>query len=303
MTTTAPRAHTDDGPGALARLGEWLDRPAPAERLAALRIATGGFSLVYFLVVNGEFRRLANLPSADFEPVGVAHLLSTPLGGSALLVVYLATLVLGVAFVLGAGFRVTGPAYALGVLFLASYHSSFGQMLHFEHVFTLHLLVLAVSPAADAWAWPGRRPPGPPATRYGWPIRLLAIITVTTYALAGLAKLRYGGAGWLDGETLRNHIAWSTTRLDLLGAARPPLARALLDAGWLLTPLAIGSVLIELAAPLALASRRFRTGWAVAIIVMHTAIAATMLVWFPYQGLGFALLPLFAAERPFLRRG
>ena len=49
-------------------------------------------------------------------------------------------------------------------------------------------------------------------------------MTVVTYVLAGLAKLRIGGVDWLVGDTLRNHVAYSAVRLEVLGARPSPLA-------------------------------------------------------------------------------
>ena len=105
------------------------------------------------------------------------------------------------------------------------------------------------------------------------------------------------GIDWLDGSTLRNHIAYSAIRVDLLGGFKPPLASFVLRQEWLLAPLAIIAVVVELAAPAALVGRRLRNVWVVAALAFHLGTAATMMVFFPYQGLGFALLPLFRAER------
>ena len=52
----------------------------------------------------------------------------------------------------------------------------------------------------------------------------MAITTVITYFIAGIAKLRIGGADWLDGSTLTNHIGYSATRMEVLGGFKPPLA-------------------------------------------------------------------------------
>ena len=42
-----------------------------------------------------------------------------------------------------------------------------------------------------------------------WPVRVAAVVTVLTYVLAGIAKLRIGGVAWMTGDTLRNHVAFS----------------------------------------------------------------------------------------------
>ena len=184
------------------RFDDWLLGPAPPERLGALRIATGAFVVVYVVANVGEFARLAGRPSAPFEPVGVATMLSGPLAAGALWLLFAALIVTGLAFVAGVWFRVVGVVFAALVLFWSSYHSSWGQMLHFEHLFTLHVMVLAFSPAAAAWSVDSRRNEQAPerlATRYGWPIRIMAIIPALTYAIAAITKLRRSGLSWLDG--------------------------------------------------------------------------------------------------------
>lgn len=283
----------------LARADGWLLAPAPAERLAVLRLAVGGYSLIYIVANIGEFSRLAGRPAAEFEPIGLAGLLGGPVAPAVLWLLFAALIVSGACFTAGLRFRVFGPTFAACMLAWATYHSSWGQMLHFEHVVTLHLLVLGFSPAAQVLSVDGHKRTTEPApsTSFGWPVRLLAIITVVTYALAGVAKLRVGGAAWLDGSTLANHIAYSATRLDLLGEPRPPLSSFVVGQEWLLQPMAVLGLGVELLAPLALISRRFRQIWLPMIVLFHLGTLTTMFVFFPYNGLGIALLPLVKAER------
>ena len=284
----------------LRRADRWLLCAAPRERLALLRIAVGGYELANVLVSAGEFARLANRPARQFEPVGLAGLLDGPVSPIALWSLFVVSVIVGAAFVSGAWFRLSGPVFALASLAWATYHASWGQMLHFEHLVTLHLLLLGFSPAADAFSIDARRafrPDRTPAVRYGWPIRLLAIVTVTTYALAGVAKLRASGWTWVEGTTLANHIGYSATRLDLLGEPRPPLASFVVRQDWLLQPMALGGLAIELLAPLALLGGWFRRLWVPSVLLFHLGTLMTMFVFFSYNGLGFAILPLYQLEK------
>lgn len=284
---------------ALRRLDAWLLAAAPAERLAAFRVLTGGFAVVYVAVRAPALWALTRRPPSRFEGVGVLALLDDPPGRGLVAVVLAATVVSGLAFVAGIAYRVAAPLFASLLLLVTTYHSSFGQLLHFENLFVLHVIVLAASPAADAWSIRVRETPAPPASmRYGWPLRLAAIVTVATYVVAGIAKLRITGVDWVVGDTLRNHIAYSNARAELLGGIRPPLARPAVDWTGLLPWLAGASLAIELGAPLALAGRPLRWVWATGVVVMHLGIAALLAVFFPYHALGFALVPLFAIERP-----
>jgi Vitamin K-dependent gamma-carboxylase len=162
----------------------------------------------------------------------------------------------------------------------------------------LHIIIVGFSQAADAYA-PRHR--GRIAIsddgRFAWPMRLAAAITVCTYALAGIAKLRGGGIAWINGESLRNHVAYSAARLRVLGETPSPLAAPLMKQLWLLTPLALATLVIELGAPVVLFFARLRWLWVAAVVAMHAAIAATMFVVFPYPLTLIAFAPLFDLEQ------
>jgi hypothetical protein len=164
------------------------------------------------------------------------------------------------------------------------------------------LVVGLAAGGADALSWDaqrrraGRAPP-PLGAEYGWPVRLAALVTVATYVLAGLAKLRLGGIGWMLGDTLRHHVAYSAVRLDLLGGAPSPLGRALVGQAWAFPPLATATVLIELAAPVALLGGRPRNVWVAAAWLLHAGVAALMFVVFPYPLFLVAFAPFFRLER------
>lgn len=284
----------------ITRIDGWLFSAAPAERLGALRVLTCGFVVVYLIATVGEFDRLGSRDRSEFEPIGVISMFDAPFASSIIWLIFATAIVSGITATIGAWFRLSGPLFAGVTLLWVSYHSSFGQLLHFEHLFTIHLLILAVFPASDAWSFDARRSKGAvpgPSARYGWPISLMALATAITYVIAGIAKLRIGGLAWLDGSTLQNHIAFAATRANLLGSIEPPFAQFFIDQSWLLAPAAIGTVVIELAAPVALFGRLPKRFWVASAIILHTLTAATMLVWFPYQSLGFAFLAYFEPEK------
>lgn len=279
-----------------------VDAVAPPERLAAFRILVGVFATLYVLTRVRVYLGLGGRPEGAFEGVGVLGPLSGPLPHGLVVAVVLATVATGVASTLGTCFRATAPIFAVGLLVLGTYRSSFGQLLHFENLFVLHAMVLAASPAADAWAVRplsrARRSPDrtQASTSYGFPLALASMITVLTYVIAGIAKLHNGGVEWVVGDTLRNHVAYSAARLDLIGGAPAPLAAIVVDHAWVLGLLAAATVLIELGAPLALLGRRWRWTWSGLAWSMHVGILATMVIAFPYPLFGVAFAPLFRLE-------
>jgi hypothetical protein len=284
----------------LRRAEAWLFAPAPAERLAVLRLLAGSFAVAYLLVRLPAFLALADAPTRSFQPVGLLSPLAGPWSATTVRVLVLCTIALGVAFTAGLWFRVVGPVFGIGLLLLCTYRSSWGQLLHFENLMVLQVLVVGFAPSADVLAVGAARSrdvrPGADAA-YGGPVRLAALVTVLTYVLAGVAKLRLGGLEWMVGDTLRNHVAYSAARLDLLGGRPSPLGRYLVARAWLFPPLAVATVLVELAAPVALLGGRLRNAWVVAAWLLHAGVAALMFVVFPYPLFLVAFAPFFRLER------
>ncbi len=288
----------------------WLLTPMPATRLAALRILVGGYAVTFLLARAASFWQGAELPARQFEPVGPLVFLGEPVPVGVAHVAFVVTVGLGVVFVLGWRHRVSGPAFALAFLVVATYRVSFGHVIHTEHLPALHLLVLGFTPAADAWSLDARRrdqraptapTPSSPDERYGWPIQIMVLTLVITYVLAGWAKVRHGGADWLVGDVLRNQVAYDNLRKELLGSPHSPIGGWLVQYGWAFPPLALATVLIELGAPVVLVTGRHawtaRVVWALGAWAFHLGIVVLMAISFPYPLSFIAYAPLFAPER------
>jgi hypothetical protein len=270
-----------------------------------LRVLTSLFATGYLVVLSPALWGLADAPTSRFEPVGVLAWLDSPFPSAAWAGVVLGAVVVGVASTAGIWFRLSGPGFAALLLVVTTYRSSWGQLLWFEALVVLHIAIVGLAPSADAVSVDAHRraPPFPDGAAYGFPVRLAALVTVATYVLAGIAKLRIGGVDWLAGDTLRNHIAYSAIRLDVLGGTPSPLARPFMEQAALLAPMAVATVVVELTAPVALLGGWIRTAWVVAAWTMHAAIAALMFVVFPYPLMLVAFAPLFPLERLLRRRG
>jgi hypothetical protein len=301
--TAAPGRAANGG-----RFDRWLFAPAPPTRLAALRILVGGYAVVFLIVRWPLFWSAAALPARQFDPVGPLAWMSSPVDPAFARLAIVATIVLGIAFVSGVAWRVTGPAFAFGFFITAAYRLSWGHVIHSEHLVALHLLVVACSPAADAWRL--RRRGGETTrthrgadARYGWPIRVMAVILVVTYMLAGWMKLRNGGSDWTGGEVLRNQIAYDNLRKELLGSPHSPIGGWLVQFTWVFTPIAWATVAIELGAFVALGGRSLRRFWALAAWSFHVGIVAVMAISFPYQLSGVAYACLLHPEHMFVLVG
>jgi len=278
-----------------------VDAVAPPERLAMFRILIGTFALVYLLIRLPVFLQIGDRRTG-FDGVGLAGLLDGPVSSAVVVGTVAVTALAGIGFILGWRFRVVGPLFALGMLALGSYRGSWGQLLHFENLMVLYLLIVALAPAADTWSLDARRRADDrrhagASTVYGWPIALASLVLVITYVIAGIAKLRYGGLDWVFGDTLRNHVAYAAARLDLLGGTPSPFAGLGVRVERMWPFAAAATIAIELAAPIALLGGRIRTVWVIAAWLMHVGVLVFMLIGFPMPLFLVAFAPLFRIER------
>jgi hypothetical protein len=274
--------------------------PAPARRLATLRILVGTFATVFLVIRAGYLFDISALPAARFEPVGVLGWLGEPLPVWLVKGALVAAVGCGVMSTVGWCYRVTGPLFAIGFLVLTTYDNSWQHVAHTENLAALHLLVLGFAPAADALSVDLRRAvrvADAPHARYGWPVRLVSLITVSTYVIAGIAKQRNGGLHWITGDVLRNQVANDNLRKIVLGDSYSPIGARLVGHAWVFPPMALGTMVIELGAPLALLRGRIRTCMVGAMWFFHVAILGIMAILFIYPLTVIAYASLLRPER------
>jgi hypothetical protein len=284
----------------VSRLGPMT--PAPAVRLAAFRILTGGFAVGYLLVRLPYLLDVIRLDPSHWDPPGVLAGLDGAPGQGLAQVVLALTIVTGVAYTAGWRYRASGPAFAVLLLATLTYRNSWGHLFHSDDLLALHVLVVGLAPAADRWSLDARRAGAAarpdPDVRYGWPLRLAALVTALTYVVTGVAKLRYAGGGWLGGDTLLHQVAFDNARKKVLGAPYSPLASTFAGHPGLFRPMGPLTLAVELGAPIALLGRRWAAGWTTAAWVLHVGILALMAIGFPYPLSLVAFAPYFRCERP-----
>ncbi len=278
----------------------------PASRLALLRIAVSGYALWYLGTRTPMLLEVvADTDSVLFAPIGSMAFLDAPLSPLAFQLLLASTLAFGAAFLVGFRFRLTGPAFAVLLLATLSYRNSWSMIYHSHNIVVLHVFALAFAPAADAlsldaWRRRGGRPAGEVLRGwpYAWPVLLICVLTLTTYWLAGMAKvLGELGFAWGGGEVLRSQIAVDAIRKEVFLKSVPPFAALLYDQLWLFTILGVVSLVVELLAPLALLERRLARLWAVQAFAMHWGIYFLMGIVFRYQLAGLIFLSFFDVER------
>src|SRR5262245_31829077 len=173
----------------------WFES-APATRLAILRILVGVFSICYLIPELPDFVKVAQTDPRLFKPVGVV--LHDPISVELFQWVLRGTLLAAFCSTLGLWHRITGPIYAGLALWLFTYRNSWSMIYHSDNLVVLHLIVLGFTRSADALSldalFRGRRHADAGATvpsgwQYGWPVKLICAVTVSTYFVTAVAKL------------------------------------------------------------------------------------------------------------------
>lgn len=274
----------------------WWYRAMPAQRIAVLRCLVGGYALIYLVARLPHLTGVTRFDHGQFRPVGPVSLLGDPLPHVAVWLVALTAVLFGCAFVLGWRFRTTGPIFGVLLLWVISYRNSWGMVFHTENLLVVHVLVLGLASSADAYALDSPPRASPVDGRYGWPVRLLCAVTVATYVLAGIAKLKAGGLEWVTSDTLRNFVAYDNLRKAELGASYSTLGAFAVRYDWLFPPLAGLSLLVELGAPVALLGRRIGMAWCALAWSFHLGVLVMMAILFHYPLLGVAYASFFPVE-------
>ena len=297
------------------RLEQLFLPSAPATRLAVVRVLTGAFALWYIHVTNGWIAIFDDSPRSVFAPIGVTSHLSDPLSGTTLVLLSQATLLSGILFTLGLLWRISGPAFAGLLLYTMTYRNSWSMVFHHENMLVIHVLILSLAPAAGALAldpwlsrkWPvlrrlGFAPPGPAGERWieGWVLKMMQIGATVPYVVAAVAKVRSkSGWAWALGDNLHDQVMMNAIYYELLRGMAPPITFEVNHWTWIWTVLAIGTLILEFGAPLALLGGRWALTVVLGLFSLHWGILWIMGIPFSYQLCGIA----FACFVPWERAG
>ena len=268
----------------------WLLAPAPLARVAVLRVVVYLFVPVDVLLTTTWVRAHAQVPAELYVPLRIGRLLPLPTPGpwvevfQVLLVA--AALVAAGSAVRGALPRLTGWLVALMYLEWMVVAMSYGKVDHDRFAFLVMLFVL---PSVGRAGLRSRER----TEAAGWALTVVALAVVATYALAAVAKIRFGGWDWVDGATLTRAVLRRST----------PLSEPLLDVPWVLHVSQYGILVMELAvAPLLLVRWRDpRIGWALVLVFLGFHVMTFAMITIIFLPHCIALLALLPLERLTLR--
>src|SRR6266404_2476111 len=287
----------------------WFEAAPPA-RLAVLRILVGLFALWYTGTGQDDLVKVVRTDPKLFAPIGIVF--GEPPGLELFQWIHRGVIVGALCFTLGLWYRLSAPIFALLLFWLLCFRYSWSMIYHSDNLFVLHVFVLAVTRASDAYSLDAllrRRRQAhqavarEPRWQYGWPIKLMCAMTGATYFVTAVAKLSGPlGLSWMSGQALRSQMAVDALRKELLGEPSNPVAYALYDWLPLFTLLGAGSLALEFFAPLALLHRRAGWFWAINTFLMHWGILLVMGISFRYQLSGVLFAAFFPIERVWLRQ-
>ncbi|MBO0828567.1 MAG: hypothetical protein J2P24_12370 [Streptosporangiales bacterium] len=252
---------------AVACLAGWWCRPAPASRIAWLRVLTYAFLWLDVFDFTGDVIAHGYGAAELYRPVLLARLLHVP-APNPVTVQVLRVAILAGAVVAAAGWRprLSGTVVALAYTWWQLVNMSYGKVDHD------HLAILAA-----VWVLPTA---GVASSRddsrgeaAGFALRCVQVAVTGTYFLSALAKLRMGGPDWPTGAT----FAWSIVRRGSW------LAHPLLDVPHLLVAAQFGLLTAELLSPLLLV---LRGRWRLALVLFWASFHLVT-----YLGIGIHFLP------------
>jgi hypothetical protein len=262
---------------AWTQLDRWIPSSGP-RTLGAIRIIVAAQAL--WMLLSRDPAGISALPAAVWDLVGEEERLRyllLPHQPAIETAIWLTAVASISCVLLGVRTRIFALVAALALYHLAplqaltSVSGPWGKGLT---VATLALPILACSPADDRWALlPSGEGPSRDPAAYGWPVMLVRLVFAQIYFFTALARILGAGLDWVSVETVRTHLL-------LFGVMYPHLATPL--NAWLVAHplvcafLAGGILAFELAFVLAVFYRRVRLPFALAGIVFHAGLGATL---------------------------
>jgi hypothetical protein len=194
----------------------------PVLHLAICRIVAVAAQLIWFFPDLEEHQNLLVKSSEFIEPQLLIRAISavapreaffTP---GAFAVLYWATMLAGVAALVGFFTRISLFAFALGTWIFVAHLFSYGDRHHTEALFCIFLMLLALAPSGerlsvDALIRRRRGHASDASDASGmsdmaiWPLKVVHVLLAMTYFSAGMSKLIHSGTRWLNGYTLQGH--------------------------------------------------------------------------------------------------
>ncbi len=247
-------------------------------------------SIIFLLYAGQAFPNFGAVPPEFWEPIALFKYLPIPvLDGPVLKIVWYAFLV-GLLF--SAIGLFTRPALLVTLVsgaYVLGFSNSVVTAQHFESLMLLAIAALAFSHCGDAYSVDSLlfRNRGDLISKrqylgeYRWPIRTIWVLFTLAMCAAGISKLRTSGLGWISEEYLSSLIVTYSFIGNRGTPLSPELSLWVANKPALMYFMAIGTLLLETFAPLALFFKRIRWVIVLGLLAMQSGIWAFMGIPFP----------------------
>ncbi|GAB3978830.1 HTTM domain-containing protein [Actinoallomurus acanthiterrae] len=261
--------------------GRWWYAPMPTARIAVMRAIVYVFVPIDVLFLTSSAVVHAYLPADLYRPVLMARMLHIPAPVPWAMETLRVVLIVG-SLIAATGRlpRLAGGVVAVGYLPWVLISMSYGKVDHDHLALVVALIVLPTAGRA-------RFRDTDRSEAAGWTIQAIRIAVVSAYFLSAWAKMRWGGWGWANGETLE----WALVRRGTV------IGRAVADQRWLLHASQWATLVAETASPLLLFTRgRLQLAGIVFFLGFHLTTEILMSIHFLPQ-----VICLVAAFTPWER--
>lgn len=282
-----------------------LDERVSPETLGVIRAAA--FLMWLIEVVPDPLSFVGELPASMHEPVGVFKLVPDEAWDRLLepeVLDRLKQLLVALLVLSALGVRPYRPTASAAAALLTGHQGllrGFTFTNHEELSLLVCTYVLALFPAADGFAWPGRRRQSAPLETYAAALHAMSILLLLPYCEIAARRLVRGTPDVFLGDSLSHWLAGlDALDRDAFGIGRWLLGRpalvAVLKAGFVVT------TAFELLGPLCVILPRLRRAWILVIVCLHLVNRFTLKLFF-WQNTVLILLLLTGPERWVARAG
>lgn len=275
---STPSGSVAAGYNPVTRFGRWLFTPMPLSRVAVFRLFVFAFVIVdvVFLHTSGWYHGYAS--PVWYQPLDMGRILHLPAADVAQVELLKWGSVAGALVAMSGRWpRACGWLVLITWTWYQYVAFAYGKVDHDRGDFVVALLLL---PTVGVAHLNDRRA----SQAAGFALRAVQISCISTYFLSSVAKIRFGGWGWVNSATLVRAVVRRGTGFGHLFLHLP----------WFLHGFQWVIVICELSSPIIFfVPERWRRSMVVMWFVFHASVYATITIAFwPHLVMLLAFLPL-----------
>lgn len=262
----------------VTRFNRWLFTPMPLARVANLRLAVFAFVIVDVVVLHTSGWYHGYADPVWYQPLDIGRVAHLPAATVALVELLKWGSVAGAVVAMSGRWpRLAGWTVLVTWTWYQYVAFAYGKVDHDRGDFVIALLLL---PTVGIAHLNDRRS----TQAAGFAIRVVQIGTISTYFLSSVAKIRFGGWGWVNSATLVRAVVRRGS----------PIGHLFLHVPWFLHGFQWVIVVAELSSPIIFfVNEKWRRRLVGAWFLFHASVYATITIAFwPHLVMLLSFLPL-----------